>query len=82
MTSVGQVGLISRAAVDRSIGGPPYPPLILRGHRVSTLHPLGHYSRPVSAGAVNHVTLGELWTCAERPVQRPADHATAGSRET
>ena len=82
MTLVGQVGLISPAAVDRAIGGPPHSPLIMLGCRVSTLHPLGHYSRRVSAGAVNHVTLGELWTRAKRPMQWPADHATAGSRET
>jgi hypothetical protein len=82
MRSFGQLGMISPAAVDRSIGGPLYRPLIMPGPGVSTLHPLGHYSRPVSAGAVNHVTLGELRTRAERPVQRPADHATAGSRET
>jgi hypothetical protein len=47
--------------------------------RISTLHQLGHYSRPVSAGAASHVTLSELRARAERPVQRPADTLQQGA---
>ena len=43
---------------------------ILASWTVSTSHTFEHYCRPISAGAANHVTLGELQTCASRPAQR------------
>jgi hypothetical protein len=74
MTSVGRREVTDSAAVDDPLvlvdptsGGAGIATKV----HVSTLRPLGHYCRPVSAGAVNHVTLGGLRTRAQGLVQRP-----------
>ena len=78
MTSDGQAELAERAVasdpmsvVDRSGGRSVRRLRIKRSGHGSTLRRFGHYCRPVSAGAANHVTLGKLRTRAPRLVQRP-----------
>jgi hypothetical protein len=63
------------AIVDRPRGYQTVGIVIKGLWDVSTLYRSGHYCRPVSAGAANHVTLGELRTRARWPVQQP-DKAT------
>jgi hypothetical protein len=64
------------AVVDRPGGYTALGVVIMDLWHVSTPYRSGHYCRPVSAGAANHVTLGELRTRARRPVQQQPDMAT------
>jgi len=78
MTSDGQAELAERAVrsdpmsvVDRSGGRSARRALMSHSDHVSTLRRFGHYCRPVSAGAANHVTLGKLRARVPRLVQWP-----------
>jgi hypothetical protein len=60
----------SPVTVDRTGGSTAHRVTILASWTVSTSRTFEHYCRPISAGAANHVTLGELQTCASRLAQR------------
>jgi hypothetical protein len=62
----GPAAIVDRPRGYQTVG------IVIKGLRdVSTPYRSGHYCRPVSAGAANHVTLGELRTRARWPVQQP-----------
>jgi hypothetical protein len=63
----------SSVTVDRTGGSTARRVTILGSWTVSTSHVFEHYCRPVSAGAANHVTLGELQTRASRLAQRSGE---------